>query len=167
MMRRTELTLELLKDLMVYEKRTGIFTRLKSAGPMKAGMVAGTLRKDGYVNIFIGRKNYAAHRLAWFYVNGQWPDYEIDHRDGNPSNNAWLNLRDATATRNKQNIHKAPASKKYSKLLGAQWFGQRNCWRSAIKVNGKRVSLGLFKTDVEAAAAYLIAKRRLHEGCTI
>lgn len=40
-------------------------------------------------------------------------------------------------------------------------------WKASICTGGKRTHLGLFKTIEQAEAAYLDAKRRLHEGCSI
>ena|SRR3990167_1812976 len=63
---------------------------------------------DGYLNLYINGKMYRSHRLAWFYIHGKWPKFEIDHVDRNRANNSIKNLRDVP---NKD--HKVPRSPVY------------------------------------------------------
>jgi hypothetical protein len=120
------------------------------------GAVAGTQRKNGYV--FIGVRNYqqiGAHRLAWIYVHGSIPPgMEIDHRDGNPSNNALNNLRLATSSQQKMN--KRVQSNNRSGLKGAFYHACHNGkkWRSQIKIGRDLIFLGYFDTAEEAHRAY-------------
>lgn len=160
-------TAEEIRSIFHYDPVTGLFTYRVSRGPRKAGDVSGTLSKDGRTVLNYLGQLYQAHRVAWVYMTGEWPKFEIDHRDSKPLNNAWSNLRDVTSTVNKQNMREAPKSKKYSPLLGAQWCAQIGRWKSSIRASGKLRHLGTFDTDVEASEAYLKAKRSLHEGCTI
>lgn len=167
---RDSLTEKTLRSLLHYDPVTGNFTRVVGYNRWKVGELAGTVKPNKeklYVHIKIGRFIYGAHRLAWLYVNGVWPDGEIDHRDGDGTNNKWLNLRDVSSGVNKENQRRAPKGKKYSPLLGAHWCKKRKRWKSSICVKGKDVYIGWFDTDVAAAAAYLAKKRQLHEGCTI
>ena len=57
-----------------------------------AGKRAGSLTKEGYVQITINGWVYRAHRVAYLLKTGAWPTVELDHRDGNRSNNKWRNL---------------------------------------------------------------------------
>lgn len=165
---RPPVTADRLRELLDYDQESGIFTYKTARGRFKSGDLCGHIAKtDGRVSIVVDGRMYRAHRLAWLYVTGEWPRFEIDHKDTNPSNNAWANLRDVTPTVNQQNRRAAPKGKKYSPLLGARWCAQIGRWKSAIKVNGKTKHLGVFDTDAEAAAAYLEAKRAMHEGCTL
>jgi hypothetical protein len=68
---------------------SGRLTRVR----VGAGDKAGTTNRRGYVDIKIDGRSYLAHRLAWLYVTGEFPIHEIDHINGNPSNNIWTNLR--------------------------------------------------------------------------
>lgn len=165
--RRSALSREELMALLDYDPHTGAFTTRVRRGPIKAGVVAGTMDDEGRIVITINYVRHFAHRLAWLYMNGSWPDGEIDHRDTDRSNNRWVNLRDVSSTVNKQNKRRAQSGKKYSRLLGAQWCKQAGKWKSSIRANGKIVHLGFFGSDAEAAEAYVIAKRRMHEGCTL
>ena len=95
MMTKEELlTQESLKELLIYDTSTGEFVWTKQI-PGRRKRKVGTIRPDGYVMIHIVGKFYLAHRLAWLYINGEWPEGEIDHIDRNPSNNAFANLRGA------------------------------------------------------------------------
>lgn len=113
--------------------------------------------------IGIDGKRYLAHRLAWFYVTGYWPEL-IDHVDGNRSNNAWSNLREANKLINQQNRHNE-SSFNETGLLGAFRVGGR--FKSSIRYGGKSHHLGYFDTAEQAHAAYVSAKREHHVGCAI
>ena len=62
----------------------------------RMGEKAGFISNTGYHCIRIKGQDYAAHRLAWLYVHGDWPKHQIDHIDGNKLNNRISNLRDVT-----------------------------------------------------------------------
>lgn len=151
-----------LKDLLSYDPLTGIFTRLRSKkGGVNVGDVAGSDDGKGYVRIAIDRRGYAAHRLAWFYVYGEWPIGYLDHANGDPSDNRIANLRPATNSQNIANA-KTPATNT-SGLKGVTWNRKSGKWQSGIKVKGKSIHLGLFDDKAEAHRAYCAAATR-HQG---
>lgn len=158
--------------LLSYDASTGAFHWAADRRPdMKVGDLAGRIdqaRSAGqtpYWRITVMRKRYGAHRLAWFYVHGQWPIGEIDHINGNGLDNRITNLREVSRTENAQNIRKARADSK-SGLLGVT-SGKGRGFAATIRVNGILHWLGLYPTAEEAHAAYVTAKRQLHAGCTI
>lgn len=58
-----------LRELLNYDRETGVFTwRVFRGGSAKAGTRAGTLRSDGYRQIYIDCKLYLEHWLAWLHV---------------------------------------------------------------------------------------------------
>src|SRR5882757_9467364 len=97
-----ELEYDYLLRVLEYNPDTGIFINRIRRGPNgdPAGSEAGHSDKDGYIIIHLCKKKYKAHRLAWFYMTGTWPAQEIDHKDGRPAHNAWLNLRESTRVEN-------------------------------------------------------------------
>lgn len=96
--------------------------------------IAGHLRKDGYRHIMIDGVPYLAHRLIWSYFNGYLsPEFEIDHRDGNPRNNRIENLRLATASQNQHN-EKLPKNNK-SGVKGISFHKQTGLWRAEVMLN--------------------------------
>ena len=159
----TMITIDALKRLLKYDPLTGVFTRLTKTTRSKVGDEAGCSCR-GYRRIHIDGFDYQAHRLAWFYVYGEWPKYDIDHINGNRSDNRIANLRDVPKGINIQNQKSAhPGSE--SGLLGVSW--NKTKWRAKITLNGQIKYLGHYDDKYEAHEAYLKAKRQMHEGCTI
>lgn len=162
----SELTQARLKELLHYDPETGIFTnrvqrrRISGVGE-RAGYRDG---ESGYRSICIDVHRYYEHRLAFLYMTGAWPAKHVDHLDGQRGDNRWTNLRDVARVVNQQNMRRAPVNNA-SGLLGAH--RKRNRWSSQIKVHGRLVKLGIFDTALQAHHAYIAAKRRFHEGCTL
>lgn len=128
---------------------------------------AGCVCPMGYIAIAIGRSiRVRAHTAAWIISTGGFPAGEIDHINGNRADNRLVNLRDVPRVVNCEN-RRAASIRSKTQLLGAHWSKVANRYTSQIRANGRRISLGLFDTAHEAHAAYVAAKRRLHEGCTI
>ncbi len=164
-MAKADLTAALLREILHYDPETGEFRwRVKSAKRIKVGDRTGRKNVNGYLEIGAFGRLYKAHRLAWLYVHGKWPDGVIDHMNGDNSDNRICNLRDVTLSVNMQNLRHARAGTK-SGLLGVA--AHKDKWKALIKANGKQLVLGRFDTPEAAHAAYVEAKRRLHPGCTI
>lgn len=162
---KAALTAEMLRHYLRYDARAGIFTRSVQTTPaVRVGDIAGTVARNGYVQIQVAGGLHYAHRLAWLYVTGTFPAHQIDHINGDRSDNRWGNLRDATLSLNQQNRKRAKAGSKSGLLGVSESFGK---WEGRIFVDGKQIRLGRFDTPNEAHAAYVNAKRRLHAGCTI
>jgi hypothetical protein len=157
---RKPLTAERLRELLHYDPETGVFTRIARVRGTRPGAVAGSMTSKGYRQVRIDGRQYQAHRLAWLYMTGEWPADQIDHRDGDPANNRFDNLRAATHAENQQN--RAPPKNSTSGLIGASWQQRSRRWVAQIDAGGRQVYLGLFDTPEEAHAAYLSAKARLH-----
>lgn len=145
---------ERLRELLSYNGHTGEFSWLKRSSPRSrdlTGCLAGAALGTGRRVIKIDGKLYYASRLAWFYVYGQWPDRDIDHKDRNPGNDKWLNLRSASDAQQTWNIAKRRSNT--SGFIGVRQTTEGN-WRADIRHQGRKEYLGVFKTKLEAAAAY-------------
>lgn len=154
------LSQELLKELFTYHPETGHFTRNVTRGGQLAGSVAGSIDTCGYRQMrFCGRKR-SCHRLAWLYTHGVWPEFEIDHINGDKLDNRILNLRPATRSGNMTNIGARRSSK--TGVKGVDWDKQHLRYRAQIMVDGRKKNLGRFDTIEEAAKAYADAAARLH-----
>lgn len=97
-----------LTEKLTYDPDSGIFTwnvetRRVPAGSIAGGSLEVVSRNNRYVKIGVGGRRYLAHRLAWYYMTGEWPEFCIDHIDRNTVNNRWSNLRAATHHQNRLN----------------------------------------------------------------
>jgi len=163
------LTAQRLRDALDYNGSTGQFTRrLRTAQRHHVGDRADFLITSGgckgYLRVTIDSIRYLAHRLAWFHAYGVWPLHEIDHINGNPADNRIMNLRDVLGRINIQNMRRPRINNKCGYLGVSAHQGK---WRSRIQIEGKVIEIGSFNTPLDAHLAYLIAKRKIHEGCTI
>lgn len=142
-------TIEQLKEALHYAPDTGVFTRLKaSTNSVRVGDIAGTLNKKlGYVELSVlGYRTYA-HRLAWFYVHGEWPK-EIDHINGDRADNRISNLRPATKKQNCENKGLHPRNT--SGFRGVHQCPKTKMWVARITNHGRGKYLGHFKTPALA-----------------
>lgn len=164
MQSRSDFDHELLSAFLDYNPETGKLHWKHSVGKAKKGNEAGNVYL-GYRKITFMRRVYAAHRIAWAIHYKESPPDIVDHIDGDGLNNSISNLRDGTNCKNQQNQTKAHSRNKTSGSLGVSNFNGR--WRAKIYHKGKYIFLGYHKTEEDAAKAYIEAKRKIHEGCTI
>ena len=157
-----ELTQEILRSVLDYDQETGAFTWRIAVVQHKAGEQAGFATANGYLKIGIAGREVFAHRLAWLWMTGAWPENDVDHIDGDRTNNRWTNLRAATRGENLQNQRVARSNNQHSKLLGASLHKQTGKWLAQIKYQGKHEYIGLFDTVEEAHEAYVARKRQVH-----
>lgn len=130
----------------------------------KIGGDVGCITADGYRQGCIKNCSVYMHIVAWYLARGEWPNGFVDHINGDRSDNRLVNLRVVSHAANIQNQRRANRRNQLG-VLGVSRSGDR--YRANIRVRGINHSLGSFSTQEEAHAAYLEAKRRLHEGCTI
>ena len=153
------LTQKQLKELLSYDADSGDFVWLVQRGRKKAGEPAGVKDHYGYVVIRINTKLYKAHRLAWLYVYGVWPDNGLDHINRNPADNRVVNLRDVSHSANLHNAQVRRGSR--SGVAGVRWRVERNRWVASIKVGYRHHNLGSFRTLDEAVEARRDAEQRM------
>lgn len=148
----------LLLSMFLYDSNTGIFTRAVSQGKELIGSRAGTNNAGGYRQIAIDQKFYYEHRLAWFYVHGEWPNGEIDHINGVRDDNRLANLRVVTRTENLRN--RGMSSHNTSGITGVSWNKERQQWVARINVNKRALHLGWYLSFNEAVKARQEAEER-------
>lgn len=171
------LTANILRQAVTYDRSTGRLFWVEdvkggfhqSVLMRRAGAEAGTARRDGRIVVRLNGKTHLRYRLVWLYEHGVWPAGEIDHIDGDCSNDRISNLRVVSRSVNQENLRRAQKNKTSCNLLGVH-ANPRNAtspWRALISTNGTTKYLGVFKTPEAAHRAYIEAKRVMHEGCTI
>jgi hypothetical protein len=157
------LTSERLRELLQYDSETGIFTwKTKQKSNRSGGLnsVAGYKKSGGYICIMIDGKNLRAHRLAWLWTNGSWPTLDLDHINGDTSDNRMSNLREVTAKQNQENRHRSVRSK--SGCIGVSWNKSRSKWYASITHNRKTLGLGLHDTLDAAVRARKKAESEIY-----
>jgi hypothetical protein len=150
------LTQEYLRSLLSYDPMTGLFIRVIGRKGVAAGTIAGSPNnKHGYITISIlvkgKQRPFRAHRLAWFYMTNEWPKVDVEHRDTIRINNWWSNLRLATRSQNLQNMSPRGGS---SAFKGVYFDKERNKYQAYVGTGKKRICLGRFENEIDAARAY-------------
>ena len=140
-----------LVELFDYSIITGeLYYKKRVSRRMPVGSRAGSSRRDGYRYISVNKQRYLAHRIIWIMVTGLEPLVNIDHIDGDPSNNAWHNLRDVSQSLNLHNQNKLRVTNSTG-FSGV--YKKRNRYVAEIWINGKKVNLGTYITAEEASCA--------------
>lgn len=93
--RSQSLTQKRLKEVIEYIPYTGEFFRLEYNGK-KSGRTSIKNRGKAGLVIQIDGIRYSAHRLAFLYVAGEFPEGVVRHIDGEPNNFKWDNLRESS-----------------------------------------------------------------------
>ena len=152
------ITQEELKHVIHYNQDSGIFSWiLANTNRIKASDIAGSFDKEnGYTRITIDGKRYAAHRLAWFYVYGEWPEV-IDHINGIGTDNRIVNLRNCNLQQNALN-HKKKINKS-GLPCGVRALNSK--YQARVMFSNKTYYLGVYDTPEEAENVYLAKRQEL------
>lgn len=135
------------EDLFITGGHTASHTCAKWNGRF-AGQEALVKMGHGYRCGRLNRDYVMAHRVIWKLMTGSDP-IQVDHIDGDRSNNRWTNLRNVTASENRRNT--ARRSDNTSGVVGVFWNKQTKKWSANIVL--KTVHLGSFNSFDEAVAA--------------
>jgi hypothetical protein len=147
------LTQARLHEMLHYDPDTGIVTWRFARRGIRAGMEFGRVQWQGYRQGMLDGHHYYTHRLAWFYVNGEWPPYDVDHINQNKGDNRLCNLRLATRSENKANTGKQITNT--SGVRGVHWSKKDRCYVVEVKKGSRRVRKWGF-VDLESARQYYL-----------
>lgn len=160
---RSRITAEAVREVLSYSPATGIFLWRVRKGP---NAIAGTLagcwagpESKRRLRIRVFDLLWEAPILAYLMMTGEWPTDEIDHRNKDPSDNRWENLRTASTAKNCMNQGKRANNTSGFKGVTRH---NRDLWWARISADGHRYQLGLYPTPEMAAAAYRIASAGMH-----
>ena len=149
--------LALVRQAFAVNEETGQLINKINRRKARAGEIAGTQRPDGYSQVCIDKTILLVHRVVFALAHGYWSDLEIDHINGDKSDNRAANLREATKSQNGANKRLCRDG-----LKGASWCKRAKKWRTTLRKDGKQFHIGLFETAEEAHAAYMAAATRHH-----
>ncbi|AIT81622.1 hypothetical protein JI59_18555 [Novosphingobium pentaromativorans US6-1] len=163
-MRRCPLpSIDVLRAAISIDPRTGLMTwRRRPASHFRSEASAASWNTQfsgtpafstlirGYLHGIINSKRYRAHRIAFALYTGHDPDCEIDHIDGDKTNNAALNLRAVTSAENKRNLA-IPAHNR-SGVIGVCFSRSKGKWRAYIGTR-PQTHIGYFDAFDDAVAA--------------
>lgn len=145
-----------IRDNLRYDPDTGHLWWLIQKNNRVMKEPAGYSDKDQYPRVDIKingvRSQPTKHRLAWFLYYGVWPKDQVDHINNVKDDNRIVNLREATNAENSKN-KKAQVGGS-SKYKGVCWYKSSSKWSAQIRVNYKKIHLGHYDNEEEAALAY-------------
>lgn len=157
----SEITQERLKKVLDYNQNTGVFTWKINTGPRSVvANRAGSYDAKGYITISIDAKVRKAHRLAWLYIHGDFPQGIrpfIDHINGKPDDNRIVNLRVSSGVENSRNRFKTSTNE--TGFKGVSW-DKNNRGNKKFKaqirnpITGRNENLGRYVTPKEASVVY-------------
>jgi hypothetical protein len=142
--------MQTLHEFLEYCPFSGQLTWKIGRGRARAGDSAGC-KANGYIQVRFLGKLYYAHRLAYYLMTGTEPAGEIDHINGDTTDNRWNNLRVVTGTVNQRNASRPRNNT--SGVNGVSWDSRKKKWKAAITVDRKSIFLGYFNNIDDAAAA--------------
>ncbi len=168
---KKEINPAILREYFSYDPKTGEL-RWKKLDHLvrnaKVGDIAGCTvsEEDGRVTVGFKKKLIRAHIIIWAYMTGEWPTHRIDHKNRNPSDNRWENLRVATQSQNMANITRPTKANKsgYRGVHFVKRLSRWSPWCAKIKADGISYTLGHFKTKEEAYEAYKKASKKLRKS---
>ena len=159
-MAEIKMDIETINTLLEY-KNGGLYWKVARGGMSKRGTRAGTKSTRGYRLVSIAGKRYKEHRVIFFMHHGYLP-VEIDHIDGDTSNNSIENLRAASRSQNCTNRRVFKTSRSGTK--GVTWNTKEHRWWVRVQIDGKRRFFGAFE-DVELAT--LVAQEAQTKYCGV
>lgn len=161
--------LELFKTMLSYDHESGkFFWRGENCYSRVRGKTAGAVSKvksgKKYIKIAIRGEVFLAHRLAWFFNYGEFPAGQIDHINGDGTDNRILNLRVVSPSENMKNQKLRSTNK--SGRCGVSFCNQRGLWVASITVDRKSILLGRFSEKSDAIKARVDAEKKynFHEN---
>lgn len=157
------ITLKRLRSLLRYSPRTGRWKWRVGWARVKAGSEAGCIKwRNNYQHrrrvIRIDGVWYISSQLAYFYMLGRWPRHYVDHRNGDPLDCRWSNLRAATPSESAWNTGRP----RHNTIGFKGVVKKRSRFQARIRANGEQFHSEWFTTPEQAGKAYKRLAKELH-----
>ena len=172
-----QISISALRELLHYDSETGVLRwRMRGVKWFSDGKRPASLKCKAWNARFSGNpaftassgdhkdlrgsilgKNYVAHRVAWAIYYGAWPEGEIDHINGDPSDNRIVNLRDVSHAENTRNVRRRITNT--SGHVGVYWDKKVQKWRSQGTFNSEYYFLGHYCSKDDAIVARQVFER--------
>lgn len=150
-----------LNSLFNYEPKTGILSwKVSTNNRVKPGDLIRTRYKDGHLAVSVDGRRYLAHRIIWKMMTGSDPIDQIDHIDGNASNNAFANLRESDQSQNLANTKKRRDNT--SGIKGVSFHKATGKWRVTIGKAYQSRQFGIYDDLEDAIEAANKHRRQMH-----
>jgi hypothetical protein len=145
-------TFKQVDDVLHYDDDTGLLIRKRrTSKSVYVGDIAGTTRVDDYIVVRVNGRMHKAHHVVWLLKTQNWPNGNLDHIDGDISNNRIENLREADHRMNARNQKLRSTNK--SGVCGVCWESQKKRWRATINGENGKENIGHFINKSDAIAA--------------
>lgn len=152
---------ERLFELFTYDPGTGLLVwKISTNNRVRAGDPIKTKYAAGHIAVGIDGVRYLAHRIIWKMMTGKDPIDQIDHIDGNASNNAFSNLRESDQAQNLANTRTRRNNTSGAK--GVSFHKATGKWRATIGKNYRSKQIGIFDDFQSAVEAANRARAELH-----
>lgn len=142
-----------------YDMGSGTLVWRTTKGRAIKGEKVGWLSKHGYIEAQVQGKRFKAHHLVWYIHHGYFPK-QLDHIDGDRTNNKIENLRECTTVENARNRKKKNNRALPRNVYHAKTKGK---YRVYLTIEGKQISFGTF-SDLRLADSVAKQARELYYG---
>lgn len=144
----------------LFELRGGwLYRKVSTSSKARAGARAGCLKQSGYIGVMVDGRLYRAHRIIWVMCHGVIPaGMEIDHVNGDKTDNKVENLRLATRSENNRNQRGAQSNSR-SGIRGVS--RNHGGWRARVRVDGREIQR-TFKSIYAAAVCADLLRWKYH-----
>ena len=157
--RKITLTHDRLLSIIKYLPETGEMVNIVPRKNSKCvGEKLGARSGNGQIMLSVDGRAYQMHRLAWFWMTGEWPKNLIDHKDRDPTNNKWSNLRESDRAQNGHNANKKRNNT--TGITGIWYCKKRKKYIAEIFVRGVKISLGASEDKQVAAELRAEAEKK-------
>ena len=143
-----------------FEYKDGeLYWKMSRTNAIQAGSVAGTSYPRGYRRVYFDGKTWGVHRIIWTMFHGEIPPkMQIDHINGNASDNRIENLRLAN---NADNCKNRNPRKTNTGVRNVSFVN--NKYRVALQTNNHKIYCGAFD-DLELAELVAMEARDKFHG---